>query len=145
MQFCRNVYFKLRYCRFTKPSGLWYFEIFLVISMRFAVFLCHSVTTVRCLCVFLYSFAVFVPPYSPLVQESFNNFFLVKLREYRNYYCTSKVSSIFVILLPLCCPLYLQIEQLKMFKMHQQLQRNSKNFEEKLLLNSLKDEQRHVS
>ena len=29
--------------------------------------------------------------------------------------------------------------------MHQQLQRNSKNFEEKLLLNSLKDEQRHVS
>ncbi|KAM7426567.1 Coiled-coil domain-containing protein 17 [Porites harrisoni] len=36
-----------------------------------------------------------------------------------------------------------KIEQLKMFKMHQQLQRNSKNFEEKLLLNSLKDEQRH--
>ena len=144
MQFCRNVYFKLRYCRFTKPSGLWYFEIFLVISMGFAVFLCHSVTTVCCLCVFLCSFAVFVPLYSPLVQESFNNFFLVKLREYRNYYCTSKVSPI-VILLAICCPLYLQIEQLKMFKMHQQLQRNSKNFEEKLLLNSLKDEQRHVS
>lgn len=82
-------------------------KFFLVISMGFAVFLCHSVTTVRCLCVFLYSFAVFVPPYRPLVQESFNNFFLVKLREYRNYYCTSKVSSIFVILLPLCCPLYL--------------------------------------
>ena len=144
MQFCRNVYFKLRYCRFTKPSGLLYFEIFLVISMGFAVFLCHSVTTVRCLCVFLCSFAVFVPPYSPLVQESFNNFFLVKVREYRNYYSTSKVSPI-VILLAICCPLYLQIEQLKMFKMHQQLQRNSKNFEEKLLLNSLKDEQRHVS
>ena len=91
MQFCRNVYFKLRYCRFTKPSGLWYFEIFLVISMGFAVFLCHSVTTVCCLCVFLCSFAVFVPPYSPLVQESFNNCFLVKLREYRNYYCTSVI------------------------------------------------------
>ena len=39
-------------------------------------------------------------------RKLFNNFFLVKLREYRNYYCTSKVSPI-VILLAICCPLYL--------------------------------------
>ena len=28
MQFCRNFYFNLQYCSFTKPSGLWYLEIF---------------------------------------------------------------------------------------------------------------------
>ena len=28
VQFCDNFYFKLRYCGFTKPSGLRYLEIF---------------------------------------------------------------------------------------------------------------------
>ena len=51
-------------------------------SVGFAVFLCYSVMTVHCLCIFLCNFVVFVPPYSPLVQESINNFFLAKLREY---------------------------------------------------------------
>ena len=31
-------------------------------------------------------------------RKLFNNFFLVKLREYRNYYCTSKVSPIVILL-----------------------------------------------
>ena len=56
VRFCGNIYVKLRYYDFTKPSGL------RVISMRFAVFLCYSV---RCLFVILFGFAIFVPPLRP--------------------------------------------------------------------------------
>ena len=38
VRFCGNIYVKLRYYDFTKPSGLR-----VIISMRFAVFLCYSV------------------------------------------------------------------------------------------------------
>ena len=61
-RFCSNLHFtcKLRYCGYTKPSGLRHLEIFRVISiMRFAVFLCCSV---RCFYVFLCGFGVFVSP-----------------------------------------------------------------------------------
>ena len=54
-----NFYFKMQYCGFTIPSSFAVFRNFEAISMRFAAFLCYSV---QCLYVFLYGFAVFVPP-----------------------------------------------------------------------------------
>ena len=54
-----NFYFTMQYCGFTIPSSFAVFRHFEVISMRFAAFLCYSV---QCLYVFLYGFAVFVPP-----------------------------------------------------------------------------------
>ena len=56
VRFCGNIYVKLLYHDFTKPSSL------RVISMRFAVFLCYSV---RCLFVILCCFAIFVPALRP--------------------------------------------------------------------------------
>ena len=84
VRFCSDFYFQLRYCGFTKPSGLRVFRNFRVFSMWFAVFLCYYV---RYLYVFLRDFAVFVPPLRPPLKDLMliYIFLSIKLRKGRKF------------------------------------------------------------